>query len=68
MKKVLLYLIKYYQTHQPDRLKSMCIYEPSCSEYAKQAILKYGALEGFAKGINRIRRCNNKHEGGVDLP
>lgn len=36
-----------------------CNYNPSCSEYTKQAIIKYGIIMGIYKGIKRIRSCND---------
>ncbi len=41
--------------------KVECNFTPSCSEYAKQAIIKYGAIKGLIIGFNRIKRCNNKN-------
>jgi len=35
-----------------------CRYTPSCSEYSKQAIEKYGVLKGIWKGLIRVMRCN----------
>ena len=36
-----------------------CNFEPTCSEYTKQAILRYGAWRGVGLGYQRIRRCND---------
>jgi len=36
-----------------------CNFEPTCSEYTKQCILKYGAIKGWKLGISRINRCNH---------
>ncbi|SIN81722.1 membrane protein insertion efficiency factor YidD [Salinivibrio sp. ES.052] len=36
-----------------------CNFEPSCSEYTRQAIEKYGTIRGWQLGLARIRRCNN---------
>ena len=44
-----------------------CIYYPTCSEYMKIAIVKYGFFKGFAMGIRRVGRCNPANEPGVDL-
>jgi putative membrane protein insertion efficiency factor len=44
----------------------MCNFNPSCSEYTRQAIAKYGLLEGTALGVARIARCNPSHKGGDD--
>ena len=47
--------------------KPTCIYYPTCSEYTKIAIVKYGFFKGWAMGISRIRRCTPFHEPRVDL-
>lgn len=44
----------------------VCIYHPSCSEYAYQAIDKYGAFKGTFIGIKRIMRCGPWAQGGYD--
>lgn len=65
MKKILIFLIKMYQklTKSPVRV---CKYYPTCSEYTKQAIEKYGVIKGLALGIYRILRCNPWSYGGYD--
>ena len=69
MKKLLIWLIEKYQKHISIWLTSKnihCKYYPTCSEYTKQAIQKYGAGRGIAKGIYRILRCNPFAKGGYD--
>jgi putative membrane protein insertion efficiency factor len=43
-----------------------CKYHPSCSQYASDAIRKYGLLRGSAKAAWRLARCNPWSHGGVD--
>ena len=43
-----------------------CRYYPSCSEYSRQAILKYGVIRGAFLGLGRILRCWNCFAGGDD--
>ena len=43
-----------------------CRFYPTCSQYAIEAIEKYGALKGGFMGIKRILRCHPFHEGGYD--
>lgn len=65
MKKFLLFLISIYQkisAHTPSR----CRFYPTCSEYTKQAIIKYGIIKGSWLGIKRIVRCHPLNEGGYD--
>ena len=69
MKKVLIWLIEQYQKHISIWLKSKninCKFYPTCSEYTKQAIEKYGAGKGMFLGIWRILRCNPFSKGGYD--
>lgn len=46
----------------------ICRFTPSCSEYTKQALLRYGLYKGSVMGIWRIIRCNPMSAGGVDEP
>jgi len=43
-----------------------CRFHPTCSEYAAQAIAKYGVIKGGAKAAWRILRCNPFNKGGFD--
>ena len=63
-------MIRWYQKHISCWLEAKnihCKYYPSCSEYTKQAIEKYGAGKGMILGIYRILRCNPFSKGGIDL-
>lgn len=69
MKKVLICLINMYQKHISLWLSSKninCKFYPTCSEYTKQAIGKYGAGKGMWLGICRILKCNPFSKGGYD--
>ena len=69
MKKILLMFINFYQKNISLWLQSKninCKFYPTCSEYTKQAIEKYGALKGTILGIYRILRCNPFSKGGYD--
>ena len=69
MKKLLIKLITIYQNHISKWLTSKninCKFYPTCSEYTKQAIEKYGAGRGLILGIWRILRCNPFSKGGYD--
>jgi hypothetical protein len=69
MKKILIKIINWYQKNISLWLESKnirCKYYPTCSEYTKQAIIKYGALKGVFLGIARILRCNPFSKGGYD--
>ena len=47
-------------------MQPCCRFTPTCSNYAKEAILLHGALKGTIMGIWRIMRCNPFCEGGYD--
>lgn len=57
MAKILIKLINLYQKI-PLKAHYSCVFIPTCSEYTKQAIEKYGVLKGLGKGIRRILRCH----------
>lgn len=67
MKRILLGCIRFYQKYL-SALKgySSCIYYPTCSQYAVEAIEKYGAMKGGAMAAWRILRCNPFAKGGYD--
>ena len=67
MKKILLYLIRFYRKYlSPMKVYTHCIYIPTCSEYALEAIEKYGAFKGGLLTVWRILRCNPFAKGGYD--
>lgn len=51
-------LINQYQRHVRPMLPECCRFRPSCSDYAKQALVKYGFLKGLIKAIKRLLRCH----------
>ena len=67
MKKFFIKLIVFYQKYL-SALKggSTCKYIPTCSQYAIEAIEKYGALKGGLLAAWRILRCNPFSKGGFD--
>ena len=66
VKKMLAASIEAYQKYISPLKSTKCPYYPSCSEYGKEAILKYGALKGSAMAAYRILRCNPFSHGGYD--
>jgi hypothetical protein len=66
MKKILLAMIRMYQLFLSPMLGQHCRFTPSCSQYTKEAIEKYGAARGSWLGIKRILRCQPFCKGGHD--
>lgn len=66
MKKILIGLIRVYKRFLSPLKKPCCRFYPTCSQYAIDAIGKYGALKGSAKALCRIARCNPFSKGGYD--
>lgn len=65
-RKIGVLLIEFYQKYISKSFGKRCIYYPTCSEYTKQAILKYGLILGSIIGAFRILRCNPFSKGGID--
>jgi putative membrane protein insertion efficiency factor len=66
MKRVLLALVRFYRRAISPYRPSCCRYYPTCSQYAIEALEKYGAIKGGYLTVRRILRCNPFHEGGYD--
>lgn len=67
IKSILLLMIFAYQRFAPKPLRATCLFQPSCSEYMKRSIMKYGVFKGVRKGFKRIKRCRPPN-GGLDEP
>lgn len=59
-------LLTIYQKMVSPLFPPSCRFYPTCSEYTKGAILKYGVFKGIALGIRRVLRCNPFSRGGYD--
>ncbi len=66
MKRILMAIIRFYQKQISPFLGKNCRFSPTCSQYALQAIQKYGALRGGWLTLKRILRCNPFCKGGYD--
>ena len=66
MKFLVLDLLGVYKAAVSPFLPPACRFEPSCSEYTRQAVEKYGALKGIWMGIKRLLRCQPFCTGGHD--
>ena len=66
MRKLIVAILRFYKLALSPMLPSACRYYPSCSDYTRQAVEKYGAARGSWMGIKRIARCHPFHQGGLD--
>ena len=66
MKRIIRRMIRFYQTAMSPLFPPRCRYIPTCSEYALQAVEKYGPLRGGFLALRRLLRCNPFHKGGYD--
>ena len=63
MKATVVCLVRIYQRYAPASVRCKCRFEPSCSEYMIQAVVKYGVVRGLIKGIGRLFRCKPGYGG-----
>ena len=67
MKKIMIHMIRFYQKYlSPLKVRTHCIYTPTCSQYALQAIERHGAFFGGILAVWRLLRCNPFAKGGYD--
>jgi putative membrane protein insertion efficiency factor len=66
MRWLFLNLIRFYQRFISPLFPPSCIYKPTCSHYAYQAISKHGVVKGSWLALRRILRCHPWGPGGYD--
>lgn len=67
MKSILVFIIKIYRNYiSPLKGRPTCIYTPTCSQYAIEALEKYGFFKGSFLAVKRILRCHPFAKGGYD--
>ena len=67
MKSLLIWLVRFYRRHISPYKSPCCRFTPTCSEYALEAIEKYGAIKGGYLAARRILRCHPfSKKGGYD--
>lgn len=59
-------LVEFYQSSISPVLPPTCRFRPTCSEYTRRAIQRYGLLRGSWMGLKRILRCHPLSSGGHD--
>ena len=66
MKRFLMACVRFYRRRISPLFPPCCRYIPSCSEYALEALEKYGAANGLWLAVKRISRCHPFHRGEHD--
>ncbi|MBX3279212.1 MAG: membrane protein insertion efficiency factor YidD [Acidobacteria bacterium] len=66
MKRTAIFLLRLYKYAISPLLPPSCRFTPTCSEYAMEAIAKYGVLKGSTMGARRLLRCHPFSAGGYD--
>jgi putative membrane protein insertion efficiency factor len=66
MKRIALFLIRFYQNTISRATPPSCRFTPTCSHYTYEAIEKYGFAKGGWMGVKRISRCHPWNPGGYD--
>lgn len=65
LRDILIWSVRVYQRFAPADVRRRCVFTPTCSQYAIQALEKYGVIRGVPKIISRLRRCHLPN-GGED--
>ncbi len=66
MRNFFIKLISFYQKNISGFKNPSCVFYPTCSEYTKEAIQKYGSLKGLYLGFRRILRCHPWQKKHID--
>jgi len=66
MRYAMLSLIRLYQFLLSPWVGNHCRFHPTCSEYAKTAITRYGSIRGSWLAMKRLSHCHPWHPGGAD--
>lgn len=66
MKRVLIAIVKFYRKYISPMRQPCCRYIPTCSQYALEALEKYGAAKGSWLAFKRLMRCHPFHFGEYD--
>ena len=66
MKRFMLFLIRFFKRRISPNTPPACRYIPTCSEYARTAVERFGPARGSVMAAKRILRCNPLSKGGYD--
>ncbi len=67
MKKLLIALVRFYRAYISPHTPPSCRFIPTCSQYALEALEKYGAAKGSLLALKRISKCHPFHRGEHDF-
>ena len=68
MTRAAVWLLELYKRWVSPLLPPSCRFTPTCSEYARLALIRHGFWHGSSRALLRLLRCQPLHPGGVDLP
>lgn len=68
IRSILIFPIRLYQVGISPLLPAACRFQPTCSQYAIEAIAKHGAVKGLYLATRRILKCHPWNPGGYDPP
>lgn len=66
MQRIMIAALSLYKTVLSPALPAACRFQPTCSDYMRNAVAKYGAARGVWMGLRRLARCHPFHPGGLD--
>ncbi|MDW7650879.1 MAG: membrane protein insertion efficiency factor YidD [Bacillota bacterium] len=66
MKALLLACIGFYRRYISPLKRQSCRFYPTCSQYAQEALERYGPAKGLWMTVRRLARCHPFHPGGYD--
>jgi uncharacterized protein len=66
MKTLVLAALRFYKIALSPWMPSHCRFQPACSDYMRESVLKHGAMTGVWMGLRRLGKCHPFHEGGFD--
>jgi putative membrane protein insertion efficiency factor len=66
LERLVLLIIRSYQTFISPLKPPTCRFYPTCSNYTHEAVVRFGPVRGVWMGVKRIFRCHPWHSGGYD--
>lgn len=66
MNRFMLYMVRGYRRFISPLFPPTCRFHPTCSDYAQQALARYGTLKGSWLTLKRLLKCHPYHPGGFD--